>query len=307
MKIRRAAILGAGAVGAYLISSLSDKLGDGLIVIAKGERAERLKQEGLVINEKEYTLNVTAPEEAGEPDVLFVTLKYQALEGALPDIEKIVGAHTMVVSLMNGIDSEQIIGDQIGMEHMIWSMVRISSTREGNSMTFALPSGGNGIYLGLPGKKPLEDERIRALMELFEDTPIVVHPSEDILVDMWDKLALNISRNLPQALVGVGAGAYDDSLYLKDAERKLRREVAAVAASKGITIPEENRPAKCEPAQRYSTLQDLDAGRHTEIDMFCGALCSIGRERGVPTPYSEFMLDFIKCLEEKNDGRFNYA
>ena len=58
---------------------------------------------------------------------------------------------------------------------------------------------------------------------------------------------------------------------------------------------------------RYSTLQDLDAGRHTEIEMFSGALIRMGRELGIPTPYNEFAYHMIKALEEKNDGRFDYS
>lgn len=61
------------------------------------------------------------------------------------------------------------------------------------------------------------------------------------------------------------------------------------------------------PATRYSTLQDLDAGRHTEIDMFSGALMRMGQELGIPTPYNEYTYHMIKALEEKNDGMFDYA
>lgn len=61
------------------------------------------------------------------------------------------------------------------------------------------------------------------------------------------------------------------------------------------------------PMARYSTLQDLDAGRHTEIDMFSGALMRMGKELGIPTPYNEYTYHMIKALEEKNDGRFAYT
>ena len=57
---------------------------------------------------------------------------------------------------------------------------------------------------------------------------------------------------------------------------------------------------------RYSTLQDLDAGCHTEIDMFSGALMRMGEELGIPTPYNEYTYHMIKALEEKNDGLFDY-
>lgn len=58
---------------------------------------------------------------------------------------------------------------------------------------------------------------------------------------------------------------------------------------------------------KFSTLQDLEAGRHTEIDMFSGALMRMGKELGIPTPYNEYTYHMIKALEEKNDGKFDYS
>ena len=73
---------------------------------------------------------------------------------------------------------------------------------------------------------------------------------------------------------------------------------AAASSGHGSAVP---------PSARYSTLQDLDAGRHTEIDMFSGALVRMGRELGIPTPYNEYTYHMIKALEEKNDGKFDYS
>ena len=64
--------------------------------------------------------------------------------------------------------------------------------------------------------------------------------------------------------------------------------------------------SKVRDRARYSTLQDLDAGRHTEVDMFAGAVVRMGRELGIPAPYNEFTYHMIKALEEKNDGKFDY-
>ena len=73
---------------------------------------------------------------------------------------------------------------------------------------------------------------------------------------------------------------------------------AAASSGHGSAVP---------PSARYSTLQDLDAGRHTEIDMFSGALMRMGQELGIPVPYNEFAYHMIKAIEEKNDGRFDYS
>ena len=92
---------------------------------------------------------------------------------------------------------------------------------------------------------------------------------------------------------------------------ELKKELEAIAEAKGIDISKADRMSgrgsAVPPMARYSTLQDLDAGRHTEIDMFSGALMRMGKELGIPTPYNEYTYHMIKALEEKNDGRFAYT
>ena len=92
---------------------------------------------------------------------------------------------------------------------------------------------------------------------------------------------------------------------------RLREELESIAAAKGIDISKADASSGhgsvVPPSARYSTLQDLDAGRHTEIDMFSGALIRMGKELGIPTPYNEYTYHIIKAMEEKNDGKFDYS
>ena len=101
------------------------------------------------------------------------------------------------------------------------------------------------------------------------------------------------------------------SVHMKAISDGLRRELEAIASAKGIDISKaaasSGHGSAVPPSARYSTLQDLDAGRHTEIDMFSGALVRMGRELGIPTPYNEYTYHMIKALEEKNDGKFDYS
>lgn len=91
----------------------------------------------------------------------------------------------------------------------------------------------------------------------------------------------------------------------------LHEELDAIAKAKGIDMsladPSSSRGSKVQKRARYSTLQDLDAKRHTEIDMFSGAIVRMGKELGISTPYNEFTFHMIKALEEKNDGVFDYS
>ena len=216
MKLEKVAVLGAGAVGAYVLWGMSEKPGIRLGVVAEGERARRL-QNGIGINGKMYHPEVWTPEEAHEADLLIVALKYGALPGALDSIRE----------------------------------------------------------------------------------------------EMWSKFRLNVCNNLPQAILGAGVGCYRDSVHMKAISDGLRKELMAIAAAKGIdlSIVDKNsgRGSAVPPDARYSTLQDIDAGRHTEIDMFSGALMRMGKELGIPTPYNEYTYHMIKALEEKNDGLFDYS
>ena len=245
--IRTIAILGAGAVGSYLVMGLSDKYKENLWVIADGERKDRLAKNGLNINDKVYSLHVKTPAEAHGVDLLFVCTKYTQLRDSLPDIETITGEQTVVVSLLNGVDSEELIGQRIGMEHMIYSLIRIASHRIENSIHFSLPKGYNGIYIGIPNQPASQDPRLAAIAEIFADTPVTLHLSDDILLDMWDKFGLNVSRNLPQAILGVGIGVYDDSIYADAIMRRMRHEVVLVANAKAIPLTDEFKAAKWLP------------------------------------------------------------
>lgn len=305
MKIRRAALIGAGAVGAYFIWGLSEKMGKDFCVVAKDERKKRLKQEGININGKHYMLNIKEPQEVEDLDLLLISCKQDALPGMMDDIRTMVGENTIVISLLNGVTSEEIIGETIGIEHMLYAVMRIASVRKNNQITFS-PEYTAGVYIGEKEQKE-PTERVQAVKELFQETKIKVHFVEDIILDMWIKYAGNISQNLPQAVLCVGFGAYNDSEYVYHIAKHLWKEVAEVANAKGIPLSREFKIFQgAENKSRFSTLQDLDAKRHTEIEMLAGEMIRMGKECGIEVPYCEYTYYLIKALEEKNDGKFEY-
>lgn len=308
MEIKTVAVLGAGAVGSYVIWGLSGRKDIRLGVIAEGERAERMKK-GCLINGTVYHPEVWTPQEARSADLLIVALKYGALPAALEGIRMITGENTTVMSLMNGVDSEELISEKIGVSHVLHSLIKIASHKEGNGYYFN-PETTIGIIFG-ELTAPYQSERVQAVESLFKDTGLHYRVTEHIREEIWSKFRLNVCNNLPQAILGAGVGCYQDSIHMKQISDGLRRELEAVAAAKGIDVSRADESSShgsaVPPSARYSTLQDLDAGRHTEIDMFSGALVRMGRELGIPTPYNEYTWHMIKALEEKNDGKFDYS
>ena len=305
MKIQSVSILGAGAVGCYVLWGLADKAAANALqlgVVAEDSRAERLRQNGCTINGQVYHPQVWTPQQAHGVDLLIVSLKYGALPGALDSIRTIVSERTVVMSLMNGVDSEELIAAQVGAAHVLPALIKVASHRTEDGVRFD-PETTIGIIYG-ELTAPFDSDRVQAVRALFADTGIHFRVTEHIREEIWSKFRLNVCNNLPQAILGAGVGCYSDSAHIKAISDGLRRELEAIAAAKGIDLSKaaaaSTYGSTVPPTARYSTLQDLDAGRHTEIDMFSGALMRMGRELDIPTPYNEYTYHMIKALEENN-------
>ena len=302
MEFKNIALIGAGAVGAYFIYGF-EKLDDiSFCVVAEGERYDRLKRDGVIINDVTYRPVVKTPSEAEGADLLLVCTKYDGLFNCLDMIETIADEHTTVLSLLNGIDSEEIIGGRIGMEHMLYSVMRISSERRNGKIHF-VPETTIGVMVGEKGS-PVISEREQAFIDLMKKADLKIFPMEDILLDQWSKYSMNIIYNLPQAILGVGFGAYYNSEYVAEIRDRMFAEVCRVANAEGIPLKKQGDwRSACVPTARFSTLQDLDAKRHTEVDMFIGALKKLAKKHGIEIPFCEFAYLAIKALEEKGDGK----
>ncbi len=306
MTIRKTAIIGAGAVGSYFLWGLYEKNPESVCLIAKDDRKERLEKSGIIINGKKYMPEIKSPEEASDIDLLIVAVKKNALESILEDVRQIVRENTIVICPMNGIDCEEILSGVIPEKNIIWSIIKIASERRENSIAFDA-----GITLGLYyGEKDTDEitPRMKDIEECFKDSGIHINPCTDIIKQIWYKFALNVGNNLPQAILGVGMGAYDDSEHVNFIYQRLVEEVIAVAAAAGIDIADRKGIifSGRDKRARYSTLQDLDNKRHTEIDMFAGTMIKLGEKYNIAVPYSTFCYHAIKALEEKNDGKFDY-
>lgn len=308
MEYKNIAILGAGAVGSYILWGLSKKDDISVCIIADGARKECYEKEGFVINGKEYFPTVKTASEAKGADLLIVATKYNSLRGALSDIQKIVTDNTVVMSLMNGVDSEEIISEVIDEKQIVYSTIKVASERVGNSVRFN-PMTTIGIIYGEKDGN-LKSERVEALNSLFAGTGLHYRATDVIINEIWSKFRLNVPNNQAQAMVGCGIGAYSDSEHVAFLRDRIRDELDQIAKAKGIDFSKSDASSaagsKVDKRTRYSTLQDLDAKRHTEVDMFAGAIIQMGKELGIPTPYNEFTFHMIKALEEKNDGKFDY-
>ena len=136
-KINTAAVVGVGAIGSFFADKLDLALGESFKVIAGGERAERLKKDGLVINGRQRYFHIASPEQKGEfIDFIIIIPKMTGLKQALKDAENYIGPDTIIMTPLNGVEGEETAAEVYGWDRMVYSLMRLSSVKNGNVVSF---------------------------------------------------------------------------------------------------------------------------------------------------------------------------
>lgn len=301
-EIQKIAILGAGAMGAFFASRFFDTAGFSTVLIARGPRLERLKSNGLVVNGKSYAIPVIHPDEETSPaDLIIVALKHHHLAEAVPDLKKFVGDSTIIISVMNGLESEASIGSVYGMDKMLYAVsVAIDALREGNQITYTNPGKH---YFGEAANARLS-QRIRRVQAAFDRANIVYETPKDMIRVMWWKFMINVGINQASAAMGAPFGVFQVSQDAQSLMEALMREVITLAAVMEVNLTvrdiEEWYPLlmSLSPKGKTSMLQDIEAGRKTEVDVFGKKVVELGKTHGVPTPVNQTILQIIRVLEQ---------
>lgn len=302
-KIMNIGLIGAGAVGAYFIWGFQNSESVKVTVLAEGERKERLSR-GIRINNEVYTPDVRSSKENVKYDLILVATKYSGLGEAIEMLRHCSDETTIILSLLNGVDSEEKICAAGIKGILVPSVMRIASRRDAFGIYFE-PEKTQGVYFGVGKHSDHKvEEAVKKVAAIFSASQIRYTVLDDIDTDIWVKYASNIANNLPQAVLGTDASLYTDSEHGYFLATKLWEEVRAVAKTRGISLSEEPLIFTSVPkTSKYSTLQDLENMCHTEIDMFAGYLMEMAQEAGISVPFTEYTFHAIKALEEKNDGK----
>lgn len=305
-KIKKISLIGLGAMGVFFAPRLAAAYPEGFRVIADGERKRRLDKRGVTVNGVNYKFPIITPDEKGDPaDLILIGVKGYGLDQAIEDIRNQVGEETLIISLLNGVDSEEKLINSFGEKHVLYGYMRMSVVMKDGKADFD-PYWGK-IHFGEKMNKEYS-ERVLAVKEVFDKADIPYEIDEDMLKGIWFKFMCNIGENMTCALLGIPFGGFQVSDHANWVRIEAMKEVAAIAQKKGISIGEEeiemqNKTILTIPyPNKPSTLQDLEAFKHTEIDMFAGTVIQMGRELGIPTPICEMFYHGIHVLEEKNDG-----
>jgi 2-dehydropantoate 2-reductase len=154
-------------------------------------------------------------------------------------------------------------------------------------------------------KNAVISRRVADIRDLFDRCGIAYEIDEDMLHGLWFKYMCNVGENMTCALLGIPFGTYCTNEESNVIRRAAMWEVAAIAQKKGIDLGEKEIEQQeriiehLPPANKPSTLQDLERGRKTEVEMFSGTVLRLGQELGIATPVNQVLYSGIKVLEEK--------
>lgn len=296
-EIENVALIGLGAVGTVLATRLNDRLPGGFTVMAAAERRERLRKQGVVFNGKRYDFVFTDP---GRPqDLILIATKAEALGEVLDTVAPCVGPETSILSLLNGIDSERTIAERVGAEHVLFSyFLGHPSLRIGNRVSH---DGTFRIYFGEADNRT-RSERVERIRRLFDRTGIPYEIPPDMIAALWQKFVINIGCNQTTALLRRPYGHLQKNAEAMTLAVRMMEEAATVAAA--IGIPQSDKMVdyavevirSMNPEGKSSMLQDVEAGRPTEIDIFAGALCRLAASLPCPVPYNRAALQILSAL-----------
>ena len=218
-KIRNISIIGAGAMGAAYAAMFSDAGEFSVSFVARGERCKRLGEGSLMVNGKQVAIPVIHPDEVTEPaHLILVALKHHHLPEALQDIKSLVGDDTIILSVMNGLESEEIIGSVCGMEKIVYATaVGIDAIREGNRFTYTSP----GKIIFGDGPRSLGGTRLERLKEALNRAAIPNEVPPDIMRMMWWKFMINVGINQASAVLRAPYGIFQTSPDAKALMRSL--------------------------------------------------------------------------------------
>ncbi|SMB98460.1 ketopantoate reductase [Thermanaeromonas toyohensis ToBE] len=297
-------VLGAGAMGSLFGGLLAEAGQEVWLVDVWQEHVEAINSRGLIIvtPTEERTIKVRAvtnPRAAGEADLVLLFVKSYSTEEALQHGLAVIGQHTVVLTLQNGVGNAEKIERIVGRDKVLVGSTSFGANVMGPGKI--CHAGSGETYLGeLDGSIT---ERLRVIASIFDKADLKPVVTDNVVGVLWTKLLANVGINALTALLKVRNGQLLDITPAQVLMEKAVAEALRIVEAKGIKLVVED-PMEYVKKVAYATgnnissmRQDVERLRRTEIDVINGAIVKEGETLGIPTPYNETLLLLIKALE----------
>ncbi|OXJ34683.1 MULTISPECIES: ketopantoate reductase family protein [Burkholderia] len=309
----RIAILGAGAMGS-LFGGLLAESGEAVTLIDVNDaHLDAIHRDGLRIDDDRgertlRALHVLRPEAANAQaspdtpfDLLIVFTKSLHTRHALDGVRALLSPYTYVLTLQNGLGNVETLNAFVPIERILVGVTTWPADLAGPGHVH---SHGAGVVRMMTADGA-ERSFATAVADALSRAGLACSLDDDVWAAIWEKVAFNAALNTLCAVTGCTVdqlGEHHDGPRLAQA---IAAETAAVARAKGIAVDGERIARNVEHAirthrgHRPSMLQDVLAGRRTEIDAISGKVVAAAREAGVAVPHAETLLALVRLIDAR--------
>jgi 2-dehydropantoate 2-reductase len=302
MEIKKVSIIGLGALGILFGNHLAKRMPkEDVRIIADTKRIDKYKKEHVYCNGEPCDFHYVSSEEPCEPaDLLIFTVKYEGLHDAVQAVHRHVGKDTIILSALNGITSEGIIGQVYGFDKILYTVAQgMDAVKVGNKLTYD--------HLGMlcfGDQKPgMISDKVKTVAAFFDKIDFPYEIDTNMKKRLWGKFMLNVGVNQTVAVYKSNYGEVQRDGEARETMIAAMREVISLSEYEGANLTEADLNywlsvlATLSPEGKPSMAQDLEARRYSEVALFAGAVLEMGTRHQVPTPINKKLYDIIKSIE----------
>jgi len=297
-------------VGGYFGGRLA-VAGEEVTFIARGKHLQALRGEGLRVNSVDgdfavHPVSATdRPADVGPVEAVLVAVKTWQLLEAAAAARPLVGAETVVLPLLNGVEAASRLSETLGREHVLGGLCRIIAEKVGPGH---IRHHGAEPYVALGELDNRRSERAERLRSAFAGAGVRVEIPDDIHVAMWEKFLLIASVSGVGAVTRAPVGVLRSLPETRALITQAMREILVVARARGVDLAAETVDRALDfidglpPEGTASMQRDIVEGRPSELEAQNGAVVRLGREAGVETPVHAFLYSSLLPMERAARG-----
>lgn len=303
-KITRVAVVGLGALGAgYAWQIAAHNKNVNLYGIVRNLR--KYQNKPMMVNSQQLPIEYISFDKLSQPmDLVFIAVKSYNLQEVIEHLGPAVGEDTVILSLLNGLTSEEKLTEEFGEEHVLYATVLGADTNRKDNMVTLNRCGC--LYFGEKNNETIS-ERVRRVSEFLDESRIEYRIPENMQYKLWEKFLINVGCNQTSTVYQVNYEELRNSEKAMETMRKAQREVIALANYYGVPLSEENiaawerELADLTPKGRSSMLQDYWQGRILEMDILGDTVLELGQRAGIEVPVNQELRDEICQMVQKRD------
>lgn len=302
MEIKTVSIIGLGALGILFGHHLSKRMAkEDLRIVADEERIQRYKREEVHSNGEPCDFRYVTPDEVcSAADLIIIAVKFQGLKDAIRAIRNHVGEHTIILSALNGISSEELIAEVYGDEKLLYCVAQgMDAVKVGNWLTY----DHMGMLVFGEKEPNVISDKVTRVANFFRKTDFPHEVDPQMIKRQWGKFMLNVGLNQTVAVYKSNYGEVQREGSAREMMIGAMREVIALSEKEGVNLTEADLDywlsvlATLCAEGKPSMAQDVEAQRYSEVELFAGIVNKLGQKHQIPTPINQELYQRIKEIE----------